>query len=344
MQDPTSVKIAVAQRDYIPNKLLHTLEGHGFNKEITCIVFHPTQPAMYSSAEDGKIKIWDYETGQGMGSLIGHEGAVKCLAIDVAGARLASCSDDTDIRVFDTATESCIRRLQGHEHTVSHVEWVMPDCRFLASASRDGTIRMWDVQNSCVEKVFRNPGQEWIRSVKIIGKHVIGCGDDHLVKKWTFDGRNERIIGGHDHVIECLAAANQAACEVLKKVEDAKGKDEADDEMDNQDLSSVAAEYVASGGRDKIITIWNITNNTEVLKLVGHKDWVRGLSFHVNGKFLLSCSDDGLVKVWSLSDQRCLRTITVQEMSFVSCIGYHPAGRFLVSGSSDNKIKVYKCE
>ena len=211
LQDPSTVKRTVA-KDFLPSRLLHTLEGHGNKKEITSLCFHPAQPLCFSAAEDGKIKTWDYESGEGIGTLLGHEGAVKCISVDNAGERLASSSEcvyylfvfgrvcrryneitkqtnsDTDIRVFDISSETCIRRLQGHEHTVSHVEWVRPDCHLLVSASRDGSARLWDVANSCVTKIFRAAEGDWLRCARVDKGIVIVAGDDKIIRSWDVSG------------------------------------------------------------------------------------------------------------------------------------------------------------
>lgn len=43
--------------------------------------------------------------------------------------------------------------------------------------------------------------------------------------------------------------------------------------------------------------------------LVGHDNWVRGLTFHPSGKFLLSVSDDKTLRVWDLTNKRCLKVL-----------------------------------
>eukprot|EP01061_Rhynchopus_euleeides_P025872 TRINITY_DN4208_c5_g1_i1.p1 TRINITY_DN4208_c5_g1~~TRINITY_DN4208_c5_g1_i1.p1 ORF type:complete len:423 (+),score=129.51 TRINITY_DN4208_c5_g1_i1:122-1390(+) len=345
LKDPTKVKQALSTRDYLPSRVLHTMAGHGTRKEVCSLVFHPVQSVLYSGGEDGKIKVWDYETGTSLGTIVGHNGPVKGLAIESQGNRLASCSEDCEVRVYDTATEALSRRLTGHEHTVSSVEFVAPDDRLLATASRDGSVRLWDIQNSCVEAVFRTPDSTWVRCVRVIGSKVVHVGDNHLVSMWDTNTKGERLVGGHDHVIEVLAAANSKAREILFEYEKLRARAEVDanDETTNSAIDG-PPDYVATGGRDKIIKIWNLRNCSEVMELQGHKDWVRDLVFHLNGKYLLSSSDDGTVKVWCLEDRRCLRTVMAHEHAFVSSLAYHPAGRFLVTGSSSDQIKVFKCE
>ncbi|KAJ9473700.1 hypothetical protein DIPPA_17135 [Diplonema papillatum] len=349
LQDPTSVEKAITERDYLPHKQIQVFEGHGNGREIMSLKFHPQQSLLYSAGEDGKIKVWDYELGQLEKTFVGHEGSVRCLALDLKGDRLASASDDTEVRVWDTNNDNCIRRLQGHEHTVSHVSFVLPEQRLLASCSRDGTVRLWDLQTGSVDKIFRNPTGEWMRSVKVLGRKLVCCGDDHIIRMWDLDKNTEKVVGAHEHVVEAMAVANDAACALLAEIEREKAEGVEEGEAaavkkTNGGLSSAVGPYIATGSRDCYVSVWNVSNCTEVKKFRGHADWVRDLAFHVNGKCLLSCSDDGTVKVWGLRDSRCIRTLNVQMSSFVSSLGYHRAGRFIATGSSDNQIKVYKCE
>lgn len=58
---------------------------------------------------------------------------------------LASCSADLTIKVWDYESKTRIKTITGgHEHNITGVEF-MPTGDFLVSASRDGTLRMWDV-------------------------------------------------------------------------------------------------------------------------------------------------------------------------------------------------------
>lgn len=68
--------------------------------------------------------------------------------------------------------------------------------------------------------------------------------------------------------------------------------------------------YAASGDREKTVIIWDTTSGLPIKKLLGHDGWVRGLCWAPNGKYLLSCADDGRIKVWDLkAGGRCCRTV-----------------------------------
>lgn len=57
----------------------------------------------------------------------------------------ATCSSDLTIKLWDPANEyKNTKTLHGHDHSVSSVRF-MPTGEQLISASRDKTIRVWEV-------------------------------------------------------------------------------------------------------------------------------------------------------------------------------------------------------
>ena len=61
-----------------------------------------------------------------------------------------TCSTDLTIKLWDTANEyKNIRTLHGHDHSISTVRFTQ-DGERLVSASRDKTIRVWEVSSGYV--------------------------------------------------------------------------------------------------------------------------------------------------------------------------------------------------
>nr|NVI69880.1 putative ribosome biogenesis protein BOP1 homolog [Cucujiformia] len=61
---------------------------------------------------------------------------------------------------------------------------------------------------------------------------------------------------------------------------------------------------------------------TLAIEYKGHKDMVRSISTDKSGQYLLSGSDDGVVKIWEVNTGRCLKTIDVGDV--VRCVEWCP--------------------
>lgn len=61
-----------------------------------------------------------------------------------------TCSSDLTVKLWDTFNEyTNVKTLHGHDHSVSSIRF-MPDGENLVSASRDKTIRVWQVSSGYV--------------------------------------------------------------------------------------------------------------------------------------------------------------------------------------------------
>jgi platelet-activating factor acetylhydrolase IB subunit alpha len=69
---------------------------------------------------------------------------------DTHGAIQVTCSSDLFIKVWDTQNDwKNIKTMAGHDHTVSSARF-MPGDQFIVSASRDRTIRVFDISSTFV--------------------------------------------------------------------------------------------------------------------------------------------------------------------------------------------------
>ena len=59
---------------------------------------------------------------------------------------LVSSSSDLSVKLWEfEQTYECLKTLRGHEHSVTGVAFLAGDA-LLVSASRDGTIKVWEVR------------------------------------------------------------------------------------------------------------------------------------------------------------------------------------------------------
>lgn len=302
----------------------HTLESH--REAITCVAFHPIFSSLASGSEDYTIKIWDWELGELERTVKGHTKAV--LDVDFGGPRggtlLASCSSDLTIKLWDPSDEyKNIRTLPGHDHSVSAVRFIPSGAagspssgNLLVSASRDKSLRIWDVSTGYCVKTIRGHA-DWVRDVSpsFDGRFLLSAGVDQTARIWdASSGEPKATLLGHEHVIECCVFAPPASYEHLAALAGLKKPPPA----------SSSAEFVATGSRDKSIKIWD-ARGTLIKTLGGHDNWVRALVFHPGGKYLLSVADDKTLRCWDLSQEgKLVKTIDDAHGHFVSCLRWAP--------------------
>ena len=316
-QDPTS---------WLPRSpARHSLQSHRL--PVTCVAFHPIFSTLASGSEDTTIKIWDWELGELEKTVKGHTKGV--LDVDFGGPRggtlLASCSSDLTIKLWDPSDDyKNIRTLPGHDHSVSAIRFIPSGAagspmsgNLLVSASRDKTLRIWDVTTGYCVKTIRGHA-DWVRDVtpSLDGRWLVSVGNDQTARLWdASSGEAKSTFVGHEHVIECVALAPPASYNALSNLARLKKAPPA----------SSSAEFIATGSRDKTIKLWD-SRGTLIKTLVGHDNWVRGMVFHPGGKYLLSASDDKTIRCWDLSQEgKCVKTIDDAHNHFVSCIRWAPS-------------------
>jgi platelet-activating factor acetylhydrolase IB subunit alpha len=315
-QDPTS---------WLPRSpARHTLESH--RDPITSVAFHPVFSSLASGSEDYTIKIWDWELGELERTVKGHTKAV--LDLDFGGPRggtlLASCSSDLTIKLWDPNDEyKNIRTLPGHDHSVSAVRFIPSGAagspssgNLLVSASRDKSLRIWDVSTGYCVKTIRGHA-DWVRDVSpsFDGEYLVSAGNDNTARIWrTTSGEPQATLLGHEHHIECCVFAPPASYGYLATLAGQK----------KPPPPSSSAEFVATGARDKSIRLWD-ARGTLIKTLVGHDNWIRGLVFHPGGKYLLSVADDKTLRCWDLSQEgKLVKTLDDTHGHFISCIRWAP--------------------
>ncbi|HWS56218.1 MAG TPA: WD40 repeat domain-containing protein, partial [Pyrinomonadaceae bacterium] len=96
------------------------------------------------------------------------------------------------VKIRDAVTGKAVRELKGHELFIYAVEW-SADGRLIATASADGTARLWDARTGA--EVRRLEGHlAPVRDVRFSpdGKHVLTRGGDNAVR--LYDTETGRVV------------------------------------------------------------------------------------------------------------------------------------------------------
>ena len=204
-----------------------TLYGH--EHSISDVRFLPGDQQLISASRDRTLKVWEASSGYCARTLHGHTDWVRAVDVAEGDARLvASASSDYTARLFDLSSGDARAELRGHEHVVECVAFApvaayasicqlaglpapQDDAarapgRFLATGSRDKTVRLWTQQGQCLRTLRGH--DNWVRGLVFApsGKHLVTVSDDKTMRVWELaTGRCVRTTEAHAHFVTCIA-------------------------------------------------------------------------------------------------------------------------------------------
>ena len=219
--------------------------------------------------------------------------------------------------------------------------------KHLLSASRDQTVKVWDVETGFCENTLAEHS-DWVRCLaaqatqpgtETDAPRWASAGSDRVIRVYQQDKNNSLPIAtlrGHEHVIEAVAFLCEPTSSTSKK--------------SRSNLSSSSngttgpRDYLASGGRDRTVRLWSLIDESCLATFTSHENWVRAVLFHPSGQYIVSAADDKSIRVFDIKAQRCLRSLEHAHDHFVTSIDMHPTLPILVSGSVDQTIRCWQLD
>jgi WD40 repeat protein/serine/threonine protein kinase len=252
-----------------------------------------------------------------------------------------------------------IRTLKGHTKGVSSVAYSR-DGKRLASASGDGTVKLWDVGTGREVRTLRGH-TALVVSVAYSpdGRHLASVSADRTVKVWdTQTGRVALTLEGHGGVVRNVAfspdgrlLAGGCRDRTVRMWDAQTGEEKRTFPKHTVVFLSVAfspdGRRLAGGAQGGMVKIWGTHSGQEVLALTtGTTAPVAGVAFSPDGRLLAAASGSQvkMVKVWDAQTGRDAVTLRALDTSGVLNVAFSPDSRFLAGAAWDKTIRVWDIE
>ncbi len=117
-----------------------------FSGAANCLAISPDGTFFATGHYDGSLILWDIEKGERLKTMQAS-GVVESLALNPNGQLIASGSSfqSTLIQIWSVSSGEELRKLEGHRRGVNFLQF-SANGQLLASASYDGTIRLWGIR------------------------------------------------------------------------------------------------------------------------------------------------------------------------------------------------------
>ena len=248
--------------------------------------------------------------------------------------------------------ESRIRfLLTGHRNFVRSVDY-SPDGKRLASASMDGTVKVWDVNSKRVLLDVAAAAAVYCVAFSPDGKSLATANVDGTVKIWNADsGQLLHTLVGHT-AAAYRVVFSPGGNRLVSVSADTKVR--LWDVPSGQPLRvfsghtgavhalaiSPDGKNIASAGEDHKVKVWDVATGKEVRNLSGDTATVYGVAFSPDGAHLATASAARAVKLWHLLSGQEVRSLSGHSAT-VNAVAFSPNGRLLATASDDKKVKVW---
>ena len=272
----------------------------------------------YSGTEN-RFTLWDCESGRDLKTV--EPGSLRLSSLlavsDNANRVISATRDDHEIVVWhvNNPNGSNISLLSGHTDSVCGLA-VTADGLKAVSISRDGTLRLWNLETGLLLKTLSGH--------VCSGADAVAISDDAT---WAVCVQSGSKLGVWNLV-------NGAG-----PVEIGGGSDGHTDSITSLCIfETTGGKRIISGSKDKTVKLWDAVSGSLIQTFAGHTKMVTAVC--VRSDMAVSVSNDMTLKLWSLSEAPAISRKIEFEFERLSTFAVHELSENLFTGGIDGLLSV----
>jgi WD40 repeat protein/serine/threonine protein kinase len=317
-----------------------TFRGHG--QSVNALAISPDGTWVASASgipwtdaspkDPAEVRFWDAESGREWRDNIQLTGAIQSLALTPDGRRLAVGGGyyrDAEWR-------------EGHPESRLSL-WDVQTGGKLWEAEAEPDITVMSVSFLDGGKTLA-AGYGWKDSKEVRGYvkfwDVSGEGVAELPNRFPGPVGGGRLAVHPDGRWVALAGVN--GVEIWDRKEQIRLKAPTDDELWTFQVTfSPDGKWLASGGFDKVVRVWDTETWETPRELRGHRGFIRGLAFSHDSRTLASTGEDLAVWIWDVEAGKERGVFHGHTFRAVFDVAFFPGDRQLASAGEDWAVKIW---
>ena len=269
----------------------------------------------------------------------------------VAGAGIGA---DHAAHVWDAQTGLQLYTLP-HDDDVLSVDF-SPNGRYLATGSKDGTARVWNVAGGLLLATFNHPSGSRSNFVQMVSfspdsSRLLTVGGDRFARVYDLTRRellmsvNNTVLVNSARFSHDGAVIATAGGDLFVRMWDAstgqlryalRGTGRVNDLMFSPDDALLAT----AGGNDTIARVWNLAERSSSAIITAHKSGIESVAFSPSGRSILTTGRDGNAYV-AASEGGFTQASLLGHRGPVTSASYSPDGQAIVTGSEDGSARLW---
>lgn len=285
-----------------------TCSGH--TRPVVDLAFSGITPYGYfliSACKDGKPMLRQGDTGDWIGTFLGHKGAVWGATLNKNATKAATAAADFTAKVWDAVTGDELFTL-AHKHIVKSVDFTQ-DSNHLLTGGQDKLLRIYDLSRPEADPELIGGHTSAIKKALWYNddRQIISAADDKTVRLWDRASMTEvktlnfnLSVSSMEYVPDgeallitygrTIALHNASSLELIKSFE-------APAPINSASLHP-EKECIVAGGDDFKLYKYDYTTGEELESYKGHFGPVHCVRFSPDGELYASGSEDGTLRLW----------------------------------------------